>query len=150
VEASALKVVVCGSFGDMKTFVETLNNFRLEHGNQNVFPNERHLQRSSPCIEAHHGNKGETETTIETRSRLMKSFFKRIDNADLVVIVNEKNGSEYYGVGTTMELGYAFAKGKTIHFIRKPTNPNILSLINGQHNNQKTNGSTMKQMTCQT
>ena len=25
--------------------------------------------------------------------------------ADLIVIINEKNGCEYYGVGTTMELG---------------------------------------------
>jgi nucleoside 2-deoxyribosyltransferase len=143
VEASVLKVVVCGSYGDMKTFVETLINFRLEHGNQNVFPNERHLQRSSPCIEAHHGKKGETEATIETRSKLMKSYFERIDHADLVVIVNEKNGAEYYGVGTTVELGYAFAKGKTIRFTRKPTNPNILSLVNGQHNNQKKHSSVM-------
>jgi nucleoside 2-deoxyribosyltransferase len=132
-----LKVVVCGSYGDMKTFIETLNSCRRKHGAQNVFPDEEHLRCSSPCIEAHHGKKGETEATIETRSRLMKIYFEQIDHADLIVIMNEKNGEEYYGVGTTLELGYAFAKGKIIHFTRKPTNPNILSLINGQQNNQR-------------
>ena len=126
-----MKVVVCGSYGDMTTFYETLNSCRRKHGLQNVFPNEEHLQRSSPCIEAHHGNKGETKGTIDTRTALMKIYFEHIDYADLIVIVNEKNGEEYYGVGTTLELGYAFAKDKTICFTRKPTNPNILSLING-------------------
>jgi nucleoside 2-deoxyribosyltransferase len=132
-----LKVVVCGSYGDMKTFIKTLNSCRRKYGAQNVFPDEEHLRRSSPCIESHHGNKGETEATIETRSRLMKIYFEQIDHADLIVIMNEKNGEEYYGVGTTLELGYAFAKSKIIHFTREPANPNILSLINGQQNNQE-------------
>ena len=136
-EASTLKVVVCGSYGDMKTFVEILDSCKRRYGEQNVFPNEEHLRRSSICIEAHHGKKGETEATIETRSRLMKVYFEQIDHADVVVILNEKNGEEYYGVGTTLELGYAFAKCNMIHFTRKPTNPNILSLINGQHTDQK-------------
>lgn len=131
-----MRVVVCGSYGDMRTFTEALNSCKLRHGAQNVFPDEKHLQRSSPCIEAHHVRKEETESTIEARSRLMKVYFEQIDHADLVVIVNEKNGKEYYGVGTTLELGYAFAKGKMLHFKRKPTNPNILSLINGQRNDQ--------------
>ena len=131
-----MKVVVCGSYGDMETFVETLNGCRRKYGSQNVFPDEEHLQRSSPCIEAHHKKKEETEATIEARSRLMKIYFEKIGHADLIVIVNEKNGEEYYGVGTTLELGYAFAKGKIIHFTRKPTNSNILSLVNGQKSSQ--------------
>lgn len=98
-EACTLRVVVCGSYGDMRTFTEALNSCKLRHGAQNVFPDEKHLQRSSPCIEAHHVRKEETESTIEARSRLMKVYFEQIDHADLVVIVNEKNGKEYTALG---------------------------------------------------
>jgi len=132
-----VRIVVCGSYGDMECFLEVLEHYRQRYGGQNVFPNNEHLELSRPCIEAHHGQKGETEDTTITRSRLMKAYFEQIDHADLIVVMNEKNGEEYYGVGTTLELGYAFAKGKRIHFTRKPTNPNILSLINGQQNDQK-------------
>jgi len=59
----------------------------------------------------------------------MRIYFDQIDGADLVVIVNEKKGKEYYGIGTTIELGYAFAKGKRIRFTRRPMESNIVSLL---------------------
>jgi nucleoside 2-deoxyribosyltransferase len=58
----------------------------------------------------------------------MESYFSHIDSADLVVVLNEKDGEEHYGVGTTIEIGYALARGKRIRFTRHPTNQNILSL----------------------
>jgi nucleoside 2-deoxyribosyltransferase len=123
-----MRIVLCGSYGDMNRFSEILGSLREDYGEQNVFPNAEHLQRSRSCIEAHHEGKGETSETIATRSELMKSYFNHIDLADLVVVMNEKNGEEHYGIGTTIELGYAFAKGKTVRFTREPTNANIQSL----------------------
>jgi nucleoside 2-deoxyribosyltransferase len=113
----------------MRRFLEVLKKCRQRYGEQNVFPSEEHLQQSTPCIEAHHGCASETSETIETRSKLMREYFDRIDMADSVVIVNEKKEQEYYGVGTTIELGYAFARGKNICFTRKPTDANVLSLL---------------------
>jgi len=124
-----LKVVICGSYGDMERFLGLLELLRKEHGEQNVFPTAEHLERSKPCIEAHHEDNRETDETIAIRSELMRTYFDQIDAADLVVIMNEKKGQEYYGVGTTIELGYALAKGRRICFTRAPTNPNIKSLI---------------------
>lgn len=124
-----MKVVVCGSYGDMKRFLEVLEQCKQQYGEPNVFPNSEHLKRSKPCIEAHHGRKSETDETIATRSELMRIYFDQIDGADLVVIVNEKKGKEYYGIGTTIELGYAFAKGKRIRFTRRPMESNIVSLL---------------------
>lgn len=124
-----MKIAVCGTYGDMRRFNEVLKHLRGKYGEQNVFPNVDHLERSRPCIEAHHEGKGETTETVKIRSELMKAYFNQIDKADLIVIVNEKKGREYYGVGTTIELGYAFAKDKRIYFTMKPTNPNILSLL---------------------
>ena len=112
----------------MKTFLTVLVYFRDIYGEWNVFPSDVHLRSSELCIEAHHKGKGETEETIELRSKLMQRYFEMIDDADLVVVVNEKNGQEYYGVGTMIELGYAFAKKKVVRFKRKPTDANIMSL----------------------
>lgn len=109
--------------------MEILHECQEKYGPSNVFPNKEHMESSMPCIFAHHVAEKETEATIETRSRLMRHYFDQIDSADLVIILNEKNGCEHYGVGTTMELGYAYAKGKKICFARQPTNSNILSLL---------------------
>jgi nucleoside 2-deoxyribosyltransferase len=59
----------------------------------------------------------------------MARYFEHIDGAELVVFVNEKNGKEHYGIGTMIELGYAFASGKELSFTKEPTNANILSLL---------------------
>lgn len=121
--------MVCGSYGDLENFFNVLNAVQKKYGVENVFPDKEHMERSMPCIFAHHVVGKETNETIISRSKLMQSYFQHIDSADLVVIINEKNGQEHYGVGTTMEIGYAFAKNKRIHFIKEPTDSNILSLI---------------------
>jgi nucleoside 2-deoxyribosyltransferase len=124
-----MKVVVCGSYGDLEGFLETLRFYQETYGVMNVFPNTSHMEKSLPCIFAHHVMDKDTDATIGARASLMESYFENIDRADFVIINNQKNGVEYYGTGTTMELGYAFAKGKSIVFTRQPTNSNILSLI---------------------
>lgn len=124
-----MKVVVCGSYGDLEGFFEVLRACQEKYGISNVFPNKEHMEKSMPCIFAHHIMEKETEDTIATRAKLMESYFINIDTADLVVVHNEKNGDEYYGTGTIIELGYAFARGKKICFTRQPTNSNVLSLL---------------------
>ena len=124
-----MRVVVCGSYGDMTHFLNVLRNVRSKYGAENVFPTDEHLRESQVCIEAHHLGKGETSETLELRAKLMERYFQEITKAGLVVIVNEKNGMEHYGVGTTIELGYAFAKKRRVEFTKPPTNANILSLL---------------------
>jgi len=125
-----MKVVVCGSYGDLETFCEVLEKERQEFGKENVFPTDDHLRESQICIEAHHLGKGETRKTVEQRAMLMQRYFDHIDEADLVVVVNEKKGQEHYGIGTMMEVGYAFAIGKNMNFIRVVTDSNVRSLLN--------------------
>ena len=124
-----MKVVVCGSYGDLDYFLQILRSYQKKYGASNVFPNKDHIERSKPCIYAHHVLKEETTETIIIRARLMQKYFDAIDDSDLVIVINEKAGQEHYGVGTTIEMGYAHAKGKKIFFIREPTNSNILSLL---------------------
>jgi nucleoside 2-deoxyribosyltransferase len=106
-----------------------LKQLRQEYGQENVFPNDKHLKRSSSRIKAHHKHGSETSETIALRSKLMKMYFGHIDDAEVVVIMNEKRGREYYRIGTTIELGYALARNKRVAFTRHPTNSNILSLM---------------------
>ena len=124
-----MKVVVCGSYGDLEGFLEILRICQEKYGFSNVFPNNDHIEKSLQCIFAHHIREKETENTVTVRAKLMESYFNNIDIADLVVVRNEKNGNEYYGIGTTLELGYAFARRKKICFTRQPTNSNVLSLL---------------------
>jgi nucleoside 2-deoxyribosyltransferase len=124
-----VKVVVCGSYGDLEGFMEILRFCQDKYGIQNVFPTKEHMEESMQCIFAHHVIKKETETTVAARAKLMESYFHNIDAADLVLVRNERNGNEHYGTGTTIELGYAFARGKNICFTKEPTNSNILSLL---------------------
>jgi len=132
-----LKVVICGSYGDLEGFMKVMHAYQEKFGISNVFPSKEHMEKSMPCIFAHHILEKETETTIETRARLMESYFQNIDAADVVVVLNEKNGEEHYGTGTTIELGYAFAKGKKIYFTRQPTDSNILSLLRTSNSQNK-------------
>ncbi len=124
-----MKVVICGSYGDLKRFQEILEQYRKKYGKNNVFPSNEHLKQSEPCIESHHGKNNETNETLMIRSKLMNDYFDQIEKADIIVINNEKNGMEYYGIGTTIELGFAYARKKRIIFTKDPTNPNIRSLI---------------------
>jgi nucleoside 2-deoxyribosyltransferase len=124
-----MKVVICGSYGDFNGFIEVLHRAQLSYGVTNVFPNQEHLEKAMPSIFAHHVTNAESEQTTTVRSQLMLEYFHQIDRADLVIIINEKNGREYYGTGTTMELGYALAKSKKICLTKQPTNPNIKSLL---------------------
>ena len=124
-----MRIVVCGSYGDLDYFLQILRSFQEKYGTSNVFPNKDHIERSKPCIYAHHVLKEETDETLIIRARLMQKYFAAIDDSDLVIVINEKAGQEHYGVGTIIEMGYAHARGKKIFFTREPTNSNILSLL---------------------
>jgi len=124
-----MKVVVCGSYGDFNTFVELLDYTRKHFETEQVFPDQAHLDEAQPSIMAHHVTNVETAETVDVRSKLMMHYFQAIDKADVVIVMNEKNGREYYGTGTMLELGYALAKSKIIYLTRHPTNPNIMSLL---------------------
>lgn len=85
-----MKIVLCGSYGDMDRFLEILQICKQKYGVDNVFPDDEHLKQSEPCIEAHHRDKPETNKTISIRAQLMRKYFEYIDKSDLVLIMNEK------------------------------------------------------------
>jgi len=144
------KVVICGSFKEIegikriRSLIESI--LFIEYGyclvSRNipsfvsgtyVYPTDQHIEDSQPLIDIHHHGKGEeTQESYELRYKMMEAYFKAIDSCDLVFVYNLKDGKEYIGSGTMMEIGYAHARNKAIWFLLKPTDDNILSMFKGR------------------
>ncbi len=119
------KIVICGSFSDTNSFLIEVR--RLRSLGYDVFPDENHLKESQPCIDAHHRGKGDTSETLQLRKKLMQRYFDKIRDCDEIYVFNVKNDYEHIGIGTSLEIGYALALGKTIRFHKIPTDANIKS-----------------------
>lgn len=122
-----MKVVVSGSFGDLRSIRYVINMLE-SRGYEVIFPTEKHFIDSKPCIEAHHEDKGETSDTIALRAKYMKLYFDKIRECDILWVANMKHGKEHLGIGTAMEIGFAYALGKRIYFVEEPTDANVLSM----------------------
>jgi nucleoside 2-deoxyribosyltransferase len=53
---------------------------------------------------------------------------KKIDDADIVYIVNPKG---YVGKSVSVDIGYAYAKNKSIYAMHPVDDPPVMNLING-------------------
>lgn len=114
-----MKVVVCGSFGDMPTLLNAISLLRRS-GHDIIMPTEEHLRDSQPCIDAHHLGKEETTQTRELRAWLEAQYLAKIRMADLVYFVNEKFSDEHLGTGAAVELGFTLALQLPVMFHREP------------------------------
>jgi hypothetical protein len=61
-------------------------------------------------------------------SRGILGCLKRIDDADVVYIVNPEG---YIGKSVSVDIGYAYAKNKLIYAMHAVDDPPIMSLIHG-------------------
>jgi len=58
----------------------------------------------------------------------MRGCFERIDKADLVYVVNP---SGYVGRSVSVDIGYAYARGKPIYATRTIDDPPVMNLLAG-------------------
>jgi hypothetical protein len=70
----------------------------------------------------------EYETSNKMNSRGILGCLEKIDNADIVYVVNP-NG--YVGKSVSVDLGYAYAKKKTVFVMNPVDDPPIMNLTNG-------------------
>ena len=68
------------------------------------------------------------ETSKKMNSCGILGCLKKIDNADLVYVVNPQG---YVGKSVSVDLGYAYAKNKAIFVMNPVDDPPIMSLTNG-------------------
>ena len=61
-------------------------------------------------------------------NRGIRGCFERIDNADLVYVVNP---SGYVGKSVSVDIGYAYARGKPIYASHTIDDPPVMSLLAG-------------------
>ena len=61
-------------------------------------------------------------------NRGIRGCFERIDNADLVYVVNP---SGYVGRSVSVDIGYAYARGKPIYASYEIDDPPVMSLLAG-------------------
>jgi len=126
-EQKPVKVVVSGSFSDPERlwrFITDLRNHKLDV----IYPTMEHLGASRETIAAQHGGKGETDRTTKLRAKLMKKYFAKIHECDILFVFNCKKDEEHVGLGAAMEIGYAYALGKQIRFAYTPRDGNVLSM----------------------
>ena len=125
-----MKIVVCGSFGDIDSFLGYVAHL-VRQGHE-VYPSVIHIEQSKQIIMSQHIEKrdsySELGTVSELRATMMKKYFKKIRECDVVHIYNRKFGKEHIGLGAAMEIGYAYALGKKVEFVIKPSDGNVASM----------------------
>lgn len=121
-----MKIVIAGSFAEADNIL-ALRRKLIDEGHK-VYPDEQHIEDSKKCIDAHHKGKGETSETLRLRAQLMKRYFGKINDCDILYVLNMKDATEHIGIGATLEIGYAYALGKRVEFSMTPTDANIISL----------------------
>lgn len=66
------------------------------------------------------------ETSKETNNRGILGCLEKIDQADVVYIVNPEG---YVGKSVSVDIGYAYAKNKLIYAMHAVNDPPIMDLI---------------------
>ena len=68
------------------------------------------------------------ETSKKTDSPGILGCLKKIDDADIVYVVNPQG---YVGKSVSVDLGYAFARGKSIFVMNRIEDPPMMNLTSG-------------------
>jgi hypothetical protein len=68
------------------------------------------------------------QVSKEMGSRGILGCLKKIDDADVVYIVNPEG---YIGKSVSVDIGYAYAKNKSIYVMHHVDDPPVMDLVNG-------------------
>jgi nucleoside 2-deoxyribosyltransferase len=118
------KVVIASSFeeNNKPKVVEIIRMLKNE-GHDVIFPTEEYLESFDEC-----GRVSLDENNTTKRAEREKTYLEHVKECGMLYVYNMKNGKEYIGRSTAMEIGYALALNKRIIFHTKPNDPIFLSL----------------------
>lgn len=68
------------------------------------------------------------ETSKKMNNRGILGCLEKVDDADIVYVVNPQG---YVGKSVSVDLGYAYAKNKSIYVMNRVDDPPIMNLTNG-------------------
>ena len=120
-----VKVVVIGSYSDTKLIGKVINE--LVKRGFGVFPQGEEFKDLAKII-ASSETRAVSDETMERRRSVNLKFMDEIRECDFVYVFNEKDGEEYIGPGTLMQMGFAIGARKPIFFYREPHIEEVLSL----------------------
>ena len=120
------KVVIIGSFSDHQAILAEIE--RLSKIYDVIMPSKEWFERINKLMGTCSG-KLEDERVLALKRIHMDVYFNAIKQANLIHVYNVKNGKEYYGINTLLEIGYALACGKLLSSKIKPTESEFRHLI---------------------
>ncbi len=120
-----VKIVVCGSYSDIRTIGKVINELQLR--GFETFPNQEYLKELAQTFKESEKH-AVSNLTMKKRREINLKFMDEIKGSDVVFVFNEKDGKEYIGPGTLMQIGYAVGLKKPIFFYREPHIEEVLSL----------------------
>jgi len=120
-EKAKISCTIIGSFSDIELIVKIRETLR-EAGYHIIAPTEEFFKLKTHAIVEHHGEKRHSESKwfAQRKALAMMNYFKYVAESDFVYLVNEKNGEEYYGLNSSMEIGVALYLGKPV-VLHRPT-----------------------------
>ena len=121
-------VCLCGSFRFFDEIIETrelLSAFGIACFAPEPFD---FRDKSSPCQFIEEWFRLTEGEKLEASRRAEVDFLGKLDQADLVYIVNPTG---YIGMSVTFEIGYAFAQTKPIYTMEPISDDTIMSLTHG-------------------
>jgi hypothetical protein len=68
------------------------------------------------------------ETSKKMNNRGILGCLEKVDDADIVYVVNPQG---YVGKSVSVDMGYAYAKNKSIYVMNRVDDPPIMNLTNG-------------------
>ena len=106
------KVVIIGSFSNPNALIEEKNRLARQGFNV-IMPTPEWFEKCKGWLTEHHSHNARTPSSdiVVMKHLHMHEYFRWIDQASFVHVYNEKDGKEYYGYNTVIEIGYCIAKG---------------------------------------
>lgn len=125
------KLTLISSFSNPKRVLQEVERLKRTYDVEIVLPTQEHFDRMLKTMGASNACSGtEMSKTLRLKKSLnMEMYFRAIKESDIVHVFNLKNGKEYYGFNTLIEIGVAHALGKKITCFISPTVPEIKSLV---------------------
>jgi len=109
-----LKVTIISSWSDLDLVRKVRSDLEYR-GYKVIAPTEEWLRFCIATIKIHREKRGkEPEWAAQEKALNMMKYFKFIEESDFVYVINVKDGKEYYGLNTSMEIGVALWLGKPI------------------------------------
>ena len=120
-----VRIVVIGTYSDTRLIGRVIDE--LGKRGFEVFPSGEEFENLAKIIQLSDEH-AVSDKTMKKIRKVFDRFMDEIRESDFVYVFNEKDGKEYIGSGTLMQIGFTLGLKKPIFFFREPHIEEVLSL----------------------